>query len=97
EPRLAFLIDPCLLLSTAALNVSGMTGAFGDCAPDRWGRYLVSKQHRRLVAAGDVRDRRLTEVDYLLGVSDMTRPGALRFRRSTSGDYLATGTRIPKT
>ena len=97
ETRWAFPIDPALPLSTAPFNVSGMPGAFGDCAPDRWGRYLVSKQHRRLVAAGDVRDRRLTEVDYLLGVSDTTRQGALRFRRSTSGDYLATGTRIPKT
>lgn len=97
EARWAFPIDPTLPLSTAPFNVSGMPGAFGDCAPDRWGRNLVSKQHRRLVAAGEARDRRLTEVDYLLGVSDTTRQGALRFRRSASGDYLATGARIPKT
>ena len=63
ETRWAFPTDPALPLSTAPFNVSGMPGAFGDCAPDRWGRNLVIKQHRRLVAAGDVRDRRLTEVD----------------------------------
>jgi serine/threonine-protein kinase HipA len=97
ETRWAFPIDPSLPLSTAPFNVAGMPGAFGDCAPDRWGRNLVTKQHRRLVTAGDVRDRRLTEVDYLLGVSDTTRQGALRFRRSASGDFLATGARIPKT
>ena len=97
EARWAFPIDPALPLSTAPFNVSGMPGAFGDCAPDRWGRNLVTKQHRRLVAAGDARDRRLTEVDYLLGVSDTTRQGALRFRRAASGDFLATGAHVTKT
>jgi serine/threonine-protein kinase HipA len=95
--RSAYPIDPQLPLSAAPYSVPGLPGAFSDCAPDRWGRNLVAKQHRRLVAEGDGRDRRLTEVDYLLGVSDTTRQGALRFRRSSAGEYLSTGAHIPKT
>lgn len=97
ESRSAFPIDPHLPLSTAPYSMPGLPGAFSDCAPDRWGRNLVAKQHRRLVADGAVRDRRLTEVDFLLGVSDSTRQGALRFRRSASGEYLSGGAHIPKT
>lgn len=97
ELRQAFPIDPQLPLSTAPFNLPGLPGAFGDSAPDRWGRNLVAKQHRRLVAEGEARDRRLTEVDYLLGVSDTTRQGALRFRRSRTAEYLGAGTHVPKT
>lgn len=92
----AYPIDPTFPLSTAPFTVSGLPGAFGDCAPDRWGRNLVAKQHRKMVADGSARDRRLTEVDYLLGVSDSTRQGALRFRRSTTSAYLGSEGQVPK-
>lgn len=92
----AYPIDPSLPLSTAPFSVPGLPGCFDDSAPDRWGRNLVAKQHRRLVADGAVRDRRLTDVDYLLGVSDETRQGALRFRRTSTGDFLGTGAHVPK-
>lgn len=94
--RWAYPIDPSLPLSSAPVSVPGLPGCFSDCAPDRWGRNLVAKQHRRLVVDGVARDRRLTDVDYLLGVSDETRQGALRFRRSPSGEYLGSGAQIPK-
>jgi serine/threonine-protein kinase HipA len=37
----------------------------------------------------------LLEVDYLLGVSDITRQGALRFAESKGGPFLAIGTQVP--
>lgn len=94
--RQAYPISPELSLSVAPITVPGLPGAFSDSAPDRWGRNLVAKQHRRLVAQGDARDRRLTEVDYLLGVSDTTRQGALRFRRTSTTEYLSTGATVPR-
>lgn len=94
--RWAYSIDPALPLSSAPYSVPGLPGSFADCAPDRWGRNLVTKHYQRLVAEGAVRHRRLTEVDYLLGVSDTTRQGALRFRDSATGEYLGTGSQIPR-
>ncbi len=66
-------------------------GAFADCAPDRWGRTLIQRaEGRRARDAGD-RPRELTEVDYLLGVRDDLRQGALRFRESGTDLFLADG------
>ena len=93
--RWAFPIDPQLPLSTGSFTVAGLPGALSDCAPDRWGRNLVAKQHQRLVASGQARHRRLTEVDYLIGVSDVTRQGALRFRSPESPSHLAAGAHVP--
>lgn len=94
--RWAYAIDPELPLSTAPFSVPGLPGAFSDCAPDRWGRNLVAKEHRRQVANGTVRDRRLTDIDFLLGVSDHTRQGALRFRRAADDHFLSPTSRVPK-
>lgn len=94
--RWAYSIDPELPLSTAPFSVPGLPGAFADCSPDRWGRNLVAKEHRRQVADGVVRDRRLTDIDFLLGVSDRTRQGALRFRRAAGEDFLSPTNRVPK-
>ena len=46
-------------------------GMFQDAAPDSWGRKLIRRREKR----GNLR-----ESDYLLGVFDLTRLGALRFR-----------------
>ena len=85
-----FALDPALQLSEG-LHYSGKTlfGAFGDSAPDRWGRMLM----RRANTSG----RTLSEMDYLLGVNDETRQGALRFSETPRGPYLASseGKSIP--
>lgn len=64
-------------------------GVFADASPDRWGRLLMRRRLEREQRAGLV-DRvvRLTESDYLLGVHDAFRAGALRFRRDDAGDFL---------
>ena len=94
--RWAYSVEPELPLSTAPFSVPGLPGAFSDCAPDRWGRNLVAKQHRRRVSDGTIRDRQLTDIDYLLGVSDHTRQGALRFRRTADEDFLSPSSHVPK-
>jgi serine/threonine-protein kinase HipA len=64
-------------------------GVFADASPDRWGRLLMRRRLEREQRAGRVdADVRLHESDYLLGVHDTFRVGALRFRRNDSGDFL---------
>ena len=57
-------------------------GALGDSAPDTWGRRLMQRAERRQAEREGRAVRTLMEIDYLLGVSDESRLGALRFRRA---------------
>ena len=61
----------------------------GDSAPDTWGRRLMQRAERRLAAKNGRTPRTLAESDYLLGVADETRLGALRFRRVGEDTFQA--------
>jgi len=64
-------------------------GAFADASPDRWGRLLMRRRLERAQRAGRADPKaRLYESDYLLGVHDTYRAGALRFRRNDEGPFL---------
>jgi len=64
-------------------------GVFSDASPDRWGRVLMQRRFERDKRAGLLpRSSRLFESDYLLGVHDAFRVGALRFRLGDAGDFL---------
>jgi serine/threonine-protein kinase HipA len=55
----------------------------------RWGRLLMRRRLERAQRAGQVGQAvRLHESDYLLGVHDTYRSGALRFRLGDAGDFL---------
>ena len=58
----------------------GNFGVFLDSSPDRWGRVLMRRREAQLARAEGRAERRLFESDYLLGVHDGHRMGALRFR-----------------
>jgi serine/threonine-protein kinase HipA len=92
----AFPIDPALRLFSGGQNVTGMPGAFQDCSPDRWGRNLITKQRRAADLAAKRTATTLTDVDFLVGVSDYTRQGALRFRETQDGPFLGDGADVPK-
>jgi serine/threonine-protein kinase HipA len=89
--QVAFPIDPALGLFTGPQNVSGLPGALQDCSPDRWGRNLIVKRARAERSAVT-----LTDVDFLAGVSDVTRQGALRIRADARTEFLAPGAAVPK-
>lgn len=55
-------------------------GVFLDSCPDRWGRVLMRRREAQLAHVERRAERRLLESDYLLGVHDGHRMGALRFR-----------------
>lgn len=88
----AYPIDPGLPLTTGSHHTSTNRRIFGavtDTAPDRWGRRLLDRaEHARATRVGST-PRRLGEIDYVLGVRDQTRQGALRFRDHATGAFLA--------
>ncbi len=90
----AYAIDPSLPLRPGPQHCAELPGAFRDSAPDRWGRHLVERNHRAMALDAGRSPRQLDEVDYLAGVFDLTREGALRFR-APDGPFLAQREAIP--
>ena len=88
----AFALEPALKLTRGPFAPgSGMRifGSIGDLAPDTWGRRLMQRAERRLAQREGRPVRALTETEYLLGVKDAARLGALRFRIPGGGEFLA--------
>jgi serine/threonine-protein kinase HipA len=91
NPR-KFALEPALMLGSGDYHTDdgkALFGSLGDSAPDRWGRLLMSRTAKRSADAKDSAPRCLREVDYLLGVHDCARQGALRFTMETGGAFLA--------
>jgi serine/threonine-protein kinase HipA len=79
----AFAFDPDLALSEGHQYPSADRSNFGiftDSSPDRWGRVLMQRKENLRARHEGVHPRTLTEWDFLLGVHDQTRLGALRFK-----------------
>ncbi|GAA1685399.1 HipA domain-containing protein [Kribbella yunnanensis] len=92
----AYAIDPAMSLIDGTHNISGLPGALSDCSPDRWGRNLIAKLLRGQARGAGRTIPSIGEVDYLLGVSDFTRQGALRFQTDRDGPYLDPELNVPK-
>ena len=97
NPR-AYSLEPGLPLEAGAHQSAighPMFGAFGDCAPDRWGRTLVKRREAAEARAEGREPRSLGEVDHLLGARDDLRQGALRFRRGDGPFEAVEGRGVP--
>lgn len=84
-----FALEPALKLTEGAFYTSqgiSLFGAIGDSAPDRWGRVLMRRREISQAKEQNRAPRTLFEIDYLLGVSDEARQGALRFSVSPDED-----------
>ena len=92
----SYALDPALSMFEGPQSMDGLPGAFQDCSPDRWGRNLIAKRIRSQAALEGRQAPSIGEVDYLVGVSDVTRQGALRFRVSADGSYLDPEPNVPK-
>ena len=87
----AFMLDPRLDLWRGEQHPPPKASAFGifmDSAPDRWGRVLMERREAATAEREGRKVRALREVDFLLGVHDLTRVGALRLRRGPLGPFL---------
>jgi serine/threonine-protein kinase HipA len=90
DPR-AFALDPDLSLDEHPFFPKPELGNFGiflDSSPDRWGQTLM-RRREALQAKDENRPvRTLYAWDFLIGVQDLTRQGALRFRRPGTQTFL---------
>lgn len=79
----AQVLDPALRLHRGVQYLAEGRENFGvflDSSPDRWGRVLMQRREAQLAREAKRSERRLTELDYLLGVYDGHRMGGLRYR-----------------
>lgn len=89
----SFSLEPNLFLgsgSQATRKGIKIFGSLGDSAPDSWGRVLMRRYETKLAKEENRQPKTLNEIDYLLGVNDLTRQGALRFKFAENGEFLTT-------
>jgi serine/threonine-protein kinase HipA len=63
-------------------------GVFLDSMPDTWGKTLMKKREAQRAKEANETPNTLYEIDFLLGVYDETRMGALRFKLNPEGPFL---------
>ena len=90
QSKFAQQIDPELQLYVGEQhnNEQQNFGVFLDSCPDRWGRLLMKRREAVYARRQDHKPKIMNESDYLLGVHDMYRMGALRFKQDPDGDFL---------
>lgn len=87
----AFQIDPALTLHKGTFHPQPDVGNFGvflDSSPDRWGQTLMRRREALEAKQEGRKAGTLYAWDFLLGVQDATRQGALRFKEPGGDSYL---------
>lgn len=85
------MIDPDLQLYSGAYyprDDKPNFGVFLDSCPDRWGRVLMQRREAAIAKQEDRAAKKILESDFLLGVYDTHRMGALRFNLDNDGPFL---------
>lgn len=85
-----WLIDPDIQFYSGQQfpNNKENFGIFLDSLPDTWGRTLMKRRAAQLAKEKGEKTKTLYDIDYLLGVYDETRMGALRFKLDKDGPFL---------
>jgi serine/threonine-protein kinase HipA len=87
----AQMLDPDLQLFTGPQYPTPDKKNFGiflDSSPDRWGHVLMKRREAIAAKLEKRKEKTLFQEDYLLGVFDQQRMGALRFKLSEDGPFL---------
>lgn len=84
------LLDPDIQFFSGAQypNNKENFGIFLDSMPDTWGRTLMKRKAAQTAKANNEKAPALYDIDFLLGVYDETRMGALRFKTDIEGPFL---------
>ena len=85
------ILDPSLNLFSGPQYLTDKKNNFGmflDSSPDRWGRMLMRRREAVLARQENRVKKQLLESDYLLGVFDKQRTGALRFKTNENESFL---------
>ncbi len=93
NPR-AYALAPSLELGEGSFHSDeGTFDPFKDAAPDRWGQKLMRHRERNRARDTGTKPRTLFAADFLVGVDDATRMGALRVKGPEDKDFLSQSTR----
>jgi serine/threonine-protein kinase HipA len=91
-PVAAFELDHELPLARgghyAQAGADRLPGIFLDCSPDRWGKMLMERREAIEAREQQRSVQTLRSWDFLAGVNDESRMGALRLRDVASGLYV---------
>ena len=86
----AFPMDPELDLQSGEFFPKNSNfGVFMDSCPDRWGQILIKRRESIEAKEAGRTPKTLDPWDFLLGVQDCTRMGALRFTKPDETTFLA--------
>ncbi|MBC8386344.1 MAG: type II toxin-antitoxin system HipA family toxin [Gammaproteobacteria bacterium] len=91
DSKFRFNIDPHLSLDKGSFHPRPDIGNFGmllDSSPDRWGQTLMKRREAQEAKDEKRKARTLYAWDFLIGVQDQTRQGALRYKQSGSNTFL---------
>jgi serine/threonine-protein kinase HipA len=85
-----FLLDPDIQLYGGPQypNLKENFGIFLDSMPDTWGRTLMKRRAAQEALERGEKATTLYDIDFLLGVYDGSRMGALRFKTDPDGEFL---------
>jgi len=85
-----FLLDPDISLFPGSQypNQKENFGIFLDSMPDTWGKTLMRRKASQWAKENKTKTPTLYDIDFLLGVYDESRMGALRFKIDPNGDFL---------
>ena len=85
-----FLLDPDIQLYGGPQfpNQKENFGIFLDSMPDTWGRTLMKRREAQRAIENNEKPKTLYDIDFLLGVYDVSRMGALRFKTDLDGYFL---------
>lgn len=93
-PIAGFDLDPELVLAAGPLHAHAgadqLSGIFIDCSPDRWGKMLMERREAIEAREQERRPRTLRSWDFLVGVHDASRMGAIRLKDVDSGQFVDT-------
>lgn len=92
-----FQLDPDIQFYSGAQfpNQKENFGIFLDSMPDTWGRTLMKRRATQQALERGKKTPTLYDIDFLLGVYDESRMGALRFKTSLDSPFLDNNAEMP--
>lgn len=90
KSKFSFCLDPDIsMFSGRQYTEKNIFGMFADASPDRWGRILMKRREAIKARSENRKPNKMYDSDFLLGVYDQTRVGALRFKDDVNGPFLS--------
>lgn len=90
QSKFSFCLDPDIsMFSGRQYTEKNIFGMFADASPDRWGRILMKRCEAIKARSENRKPNKMYDSDFLLGVYDQTRVGALRFKDDVNGPFLS--------